>query len=125
MSWGVTAGWLAVAGTAVLTFGTGAQAWASLAEYKNLRQKVPKAAVEALNQAVDSVAPSGLPGAIVAILFSLVLLLFLPGRLARIEEGSDDAIQLGRFLRLAEVWGILMIGSALTLAAAVIQLALA
>ena len=50
----------------------------------------------------------------------------LPGKLRELRaEGGDEAVQLARFLRLAEVWTILMIGSALALAAAVIQLALA
>jgi hypothetical protein len=39
--------------------------------------------------------------------------------------GGDDAVQLARFLRLARVWGILMIGSALALVAGCIQPALA
>jgi hypothetical protein len=39
--------------------------------------------------------------------------------------GGDDAVQLAGFLRLAQVWGILMIGSALALVAACIRLALA
>ena len=34
-------------------------------------------------------------------------------------------LELAQFLRLAEIWGVLMIGSALALAAAAIQLALA
>ena len=47
-------------------------------------------------------------------------------RLAQLRAaGGDDAVQLARFLRLAQVWGILMIGSALALVAAGIQLALA
>jgi hypothetical protein len=40
-------------------------------------------------------------------------------------EGGDEAVTLAQFLRQAEVWGIIMIGSALGLAAAAIQLALA
>jgi hypothetical protein len=39
--------------------------------------------------------------------------------------GGDDAFQLARFLRFAQVWGILMLGSALALVAACIQPALA
>ncbi len=50
----------------------------------------------------------------------------MPGRLAQIRaKGGDEAVEMARFLRSAEVWAILMIGSALALAAAVIQLALA
>jgi len=40
-------------------------------------------------------------------------------------KGGEDAVQLARFLRLAQDWGILTIGSAITFVAAVIQLALA
>jgi hypothetical protein len=54
------------------------------------------------------------------------LLIFLPGKLAEIRAlGQNEAVELARFLRLAGIWGILMFGSALALAAAVIQLALA
>jgi hypothetical protein len=56
-------------------------------------------------------------------LFSIIL---FPSDLAQIRaKGGDDAVQLARFLRLAEVWGIIMAGSALALAAAVIQLVFA
>jgi hypothetical protein len=57
----------------------------------------------------------------------LALALILSSRhiLTRIRaDGGDGAVQLARFFRLAEVWAIIMIGSALALAAAVIQLAL-
>jgi hypothetical protein len=44
----------------------------------------------------------------------------MPRRLAQLRAaGGDDAVQLARFLRLAQVWGILMIGSALALAACI------
>lgn len=50
----------------------------------------------------------------------------MPSRLIGLYlKGGEEAVQLARFLRLAQVWGILMIGSAITLAAAAIQLALA
>jgi len=32
MGWGLAAAWLAVAGLVILTFGTGVQAWANLAD---------------------------------------------------------------------------------------------
>ena len=38
-------------------------------------------------------------------------------------DDGDDAVQLAQFLRLAIVWGILMIGSMLAVVAAAIQLA--
>jgi len=40
-------------------------------------------------------------------------------------EGSESAVEVKHFLRIADVWAILAFGSALTLAAAVIQLVLA
>jgi hypothetical protein len=50
----------------------------------------------------------------------------MPRRLAQLRAaGGDDAVQLARFLWLAQVWGIPMIGSALALVAACIRLALA
>jgi hypothetical protein len=53
-------------------------------------------------------------------------LVLLPESIAPVRSrGGDEAVELARFLRLAEVWFILMIGSALALAAALIQLALA
>ena len=56
----------------------------------------------------------------------LSAVILMPGRLAQIRaKGGDEAVEMARFLRSAEVWAILMIGSALALAAAVIQLALA
>jgi hypothetical protein len=36
-------------------------------------------------------------------------------------EGGEEAVELARFLRLAEIWAIIMIGSGLGLVAAVIQ----
>ncbi len=36
MGWGLAAAWLAVAGLVILTFGTGVQAWANLAEFKTV-----------------------------------------------------------------------------------------
>jgi len=39
-------------------------------------------------------------------------------------KGGDEAVRLAQLLRQVEVWGVIMIGSALGLAAAAIQLAL-
>jgi hypothetical protein len=53
-------------------------------------------------------------------------MIVMPRRLAQLRAaGGDDTVQLSGFLRLAQVWGILMIGSALALVAACIRLALA
>jgi hypothetical protein len=123
--WGLAANWFAVAGTALLTLGTGAQARASLAEYRSMRQQASKAAGDALDEAVDRVGgTSGGPFGFLVVI--LLFFLLLPERLARIRaKGGEEADQLSPFLRLARVWTTLMIGSALALAAAAIQLALA
>ncbi len=52
MGWGLAAAWLAVAGLVILTFGTGVQAWANLAEFKSLRRKVTKEAWHACKASV-------------------------------------------------------------------------
>lgn len=123
--WGLAADWFAVAGTAFLTLGTGAQARASLAEYRSMRQQASKAAGDALDEAVDRVGgTSGGPFGFLVVI--LLFLLLLPERLALIRaKGGEEADQLSPFLRLARVWTTLMIGSALALAAVAIQLALA
>ena len=54
-SWGLAADWLAVAGTALLTFGTGAQAWANLTEFITLRRSLQWDALEALSDELGSV----------------------------------------------------------------------
>jgi hypothetical protein len=51
---------------------------------------------------------------------------YLPGNLVEIRAaGKAEVIELARFLRQTVVWSVLMVGSALTLAAVAIQLALA
>jgi hypothetical protein len=144
-SWGLGAGWLAVAGTTLLTVGTGAQAWANLAEFTSLRASVSKVATDAmkevLHKAVDSLesvpvwVPAWFSGAqlyvrAVIMLFArrsiLSAIIVMPRRLAQLRaKGGEEAVELVRYLRLTVVWTIIMIGSALALAAAAIQLALA
>ena len=148
MSWAIAGNWLAVAGLIVLTIGTAAQAWANLAEYESLLQTASTAAKTAVSStlAVAMMLPGGfgpdMPrwwnryvptwlALVPEILIGLAQLakgIFVGFRttltLLR-AEGGEEAVQLARFLRLAEVWAIIMIGSALTLVAAVIQLALA
>ncbi len=46
MAWALATDWLAVTGLLVWTFGTGAQAWANLKEFKNLRAIVSAAAAD-------------------------------------------------------------------------------
>ena len=51
MSWPLAANWLTVAGLFLVTFGTGAQAWANLAEYASLRRTISEAALAAIAEA--------------------------------------------------------------------------
>lgn len=146
MSWGIAANWLAVLGLALLTFGTGTQALANLAEFKSLRAAISEEAIEAATQAARDwiSSPRRLPVVPEAwnqrlIMWKLRLfsnvyarqtilgaIFIMPSSLIRLYlKGGEEAFQLARFLRLVQVWGILMIGSALALAAACIQLALA
>lgn len=142
--WGLAAGWLAVAGTTLLTFGTGAQALGSLAEYRGLRRNLPATTMQVLRAELallEDESPSlpswwgrHRPSWLAAVTENLsfvpwmlwFILITLPGRTAELDaKGHKGAAELGRFLRQAEVWAILMIGSALALAAACTQLALA
>lgn len=75
-------------------------------------------------------------GGIAMLLTPLVILLFAPVFIIegfirslstsqskiRTEGGGDDALRLAGFFQQTEVWGILMIGSALALVAAIMQL---
>jgi hypothetical protein len=125
MSLAITGDVLGVAALVLATYGTGAQAWANLAEYRSMRQQVSKAALDALDAAVDDLGGSrgGQFGFVLVILFFFI---HMQDRLAEIRaQGGEEAVQLIRFRRLARVWTILMIGSALALASSVIQLALA
>jgi hypothetical protein len=139
MSWVIAGDWLAVLGLLFLTTGTAAQAWANLSEFESLRQTISQAASNALagratHGSLTGISVSVPVGFLVgrrqprrfSVLKIPLLILLRPAQLARIRtEGGDEAVQLAQFLRQAEVWGIIMIGSALGLAAAVIQLVLA
>lgn len=59
MGWGLAAAWLAVVGTLVLTFGTGAQAWANLAEFESLKEIVSKEVSDAIKQILPRVFADG------------------------------------------------------------------
>jgi hypothetical protein len=139
MSWVIAGDWLAVLGLLFLTTGTAAQAWANLSEFESLRQTISQAASNALagratHGSLTGISVSVPVGFLVgrrqprrfSVLKIPLLILLRPAQLARIRtEGGDEAVQLAQFLRQAEVWGIIMVGSALGLAAAVIQLVLA
>jgi hypothetical protein len=150
VSWAIAGYWLAVAGLILLTFGTGAQAGANLAEFKSLQASVSKVASDVIAETVAETV-GGVVGAVIPLfpgssssglsivrmfvrLLRLMLarrsilsaVILMPRKLAQLRaKGGDEAVQMARFIRLAEVWAILMVGSALALVAAVIQLALA
>ena len=144
MSWAIAANWLTVLGLILLTTGTGAQAWANLAEYKSLLQTASTTSIAAVSAVMvlgGGIGPDmpfwwnryvprwlALVPEILIGLVQLAGLIFVGFRatLTRIRaDGGEEAVELARFLRLAGVWTIIMIGSALALVAAVIQLALA
>jgi len=51
-SWSTAGDWLTVAGSSLLVFGTWAQAWASLTEYRDLFKDLPQAARAALEVSI-------------------------------------------------------------------------
>ena len=133
--WGFAAGWLVVAGTTLLTTGTGAQARASLDKYTSSREAVLTAVGESAAgrarivryvtgmPAIKRVSPFGLVPALLEILTFISL---PPSKLADIRsQGGEEAAELSEYLRSAAAWGVLMAGSTFVLAATVIQLALA
>jgi uncharacterized membrane protein len=135
MSWALAGNWLAVLGLVFLTLGTAAQAWASLSEFEHLRETVSKAAADplAVSGSLAGITASVPVGILMwrskperlSVLKVPLLLFPRPRQLARIHaKGGDEAVRLAQLLRQVEVWGVIMIGSALGLAAAAIQLAL-
>ena len=135
MSWTLAEDWLSVAGLLLLAAGTGAQAWAAVAEYRRLigtltdetRTRIQGAGP--LSQAFMAGLSAGDPQAgLVArwIVTAVVAIVVVPRKMTEIRsKGGDDALELAKLLRLAGVWGVLMLGAILVLAAAVIQLVLA
>jgi hypothetical protein len=57
MGWTLAQDWLSVVGLILLTFGTGAQALANLAEFKSLQASISKAAHDAIKDSVDDRRP--------------------------------------------------------------------
>jgi len=147
MSWAIAANWLAVLGTLVLTFGTGAQAWANLAEFKSLQASVSEAATDVLAETLGDALRAVIAAPVTdtleywSLLARLLVrglrlrlvqrsiqgaIILMPRRLAQLrDKGGEEAVQMARFIRAAEVWAIFMIGSGLALVGATIQLALA
>jgi hypothetical protein len=131
--WGFAAGWLVVAGTTLLTIGTGAQASANLAKYESSREAVKTAVADtaiaraqARYVATMPVIKKVFPFGLVPVLLENLMLTLTPSKLAEIrKEGGEKAVELREYLRSAAAWGVLMAGSVLVLTATVIQLVLA
>lgn len=94
-----TGDWLAVAGLLLLTLGTGAQTSAMLRDFNSMRRS-------GRDRAGDEIAK--------------VRWAVLGPDLAFLFRNRDRGVKLDPHLRLVLVWGVIMAGSALTLAAAVI-----
>jgi hypothetical protein len=127
--------WLTVAGLSLLAIGTGAQALASLSDYRNLLRSLPKDVREAFFDSLGATAGAMLlsggggrwkPAWLVVVQACAMATVFVPYRLAQVrKDGGADEKELARFLRLTGVWTTLMVGSLLVLAGAVVQLVLA
>jgi hypothetical protein len=139
MSWPLAEAWAIVAGSLLLTAGTGAQAWANITEYRDLQQVVAPAASQALLAAlkgpvltdVRDLMFSGSRFALTKFAWRLLraikaAIFEIPARMTTLRKtGPEDAARLAQLLRLAAAWSVILAGSALVLVGAVIHLALA
>jgi hypothetical protein len=135
MSWAIAEGWLKVGGLTLLTFGTGSQAVdavmdsasVALADPAELVRQEGKSLPEIIGGPTSRPAPYGPERFWFARLWIYFIFTgFRPGKLRDIRAyGTDVAEAFARLIRLTAVWSIIMIGSALALAAAIIQLVLA
>jgi hypothetical protein len=137
MSWAQAASWLTVAGSLLLTFGTGAQAWANLTEYRDLFKNASTEVRQALQRAGPDLIAAVISvmtrvestrwqvWAVWRMLWAFPMIIGIPLKMATIREaGGEEAVRLARLLRQAAVWSVLMAGSVLIMAAVAIQLAL-
>ena len=126
-SWSTAGDWLTVAGSSLLVFGTWSQAWASLAEYRDLFKDLPQATRAALEASKASrLTILKAPGLAVVTPAAMAFITEIPRQLEQIrEEHGDVAARAAQLIRLAAVWSVLTAGAVLILAAAVIQLVLA
>ena len=126
-SWSAGAQWLTVAGSSLLVFGTGAQARASLIEYRDLFADLPQAARAALEASkMSRLTIFRTRRAAVVTPAAMAFLSEIPRQLEQIrQERSEVAARAAQLIRLAAVWSVLPAGAALILVAAVIQLVLA
>jgi hypothetical protein len=139
MSWVLATAWLTVLGLLCLAIGTGAQAWGAIAEYRDMVKAAPAAASRQFIMIMGIPAAFSLLTAILrnekpplwplircAPLAAWSAIVAGPRKLGQIRAGGgDDAVRLNQLIRLASMWLILMAGSVLLLAAALIRLALA
>jgi hypothetical protein len=140
-AWSLAAGWLTVIGLVALALGTGAQAAANFSESKGLfraitdkdrrDQLVKKYAPlvpELMDNTVIQAVASAASGNPVRLLRGFFYFLFvLPFKLPETRSGSsdDDAVRVLKLIHLSALWFLLLLGSALALVAAIIQLTLA
>lgn len=150
MSWALTEDWLNVAGLSLLTIGTGAQAAGALAGYRAILKTLPievrnallggYAAISASYALVDiimtALAWGAAPRRTVKDRLSQVWFVIwtspialvtaitaVPRKIIRLKkEGGEVGRQAARLARASALWTVLMLGSALALCAAVIQL---
>jgi hypothetical protein len=133
MSWVLVEDWLSVGGLLVLAAGTGAQAWATKAEYQQVISTLSedsKAAIEKVKPVVETLGQI-FESASLSLTFRIarwtvmaaITVLLAPRKMAEIRNaGGSEAVQLAQLVRLSAVWTVLMLGAILVLAAAIIQL---
>jgi hypothetical protein len=129
-----TAALLVVFGTATLTIGTGAQAVTNLTDFKGYVKAATEQVLTAAGEGskttktlvrnpILAIILSVAPG--IQIVFAAVSFFALRRNLATLRStNADDATQIVKLLLAAISWSIIMIGSALTLAATIGQLRL-
>jgi hypothetical protein len=144
MSWTLAEDWLAIAGLILLTYGTGAQAAASLADYKALWKKVKSQAKNLFTENLGTLASAAdiatQDTGQVRLSFSweavwrrpamwrriLTAAFTVPRKLPQLRDHNvPEAVDLAKAVRSTAVWAVIMIGSALSLASGIILLVLA
>ncbi|MGD0244395.1 MAG: hypothetical protein ABSB59_29295 [Streptosporangiaceae bacterium] len=125
-SWNAAAQWLTAAGSALLVWGTWAQARASLIEYRDLFADMPQAARAALEASKASrLTLFRTRGLTVVTPAAMAFIAEIPRQLEQIrQEHGEAAARAAQLLRLVAVWSVLTAGAVLILAATVIQLIL-
>jgi hypothetical protein len=149
MSWALAEDWLAIVGLILLTYGTGAQAAASFADYKALWKKVKYQAKDAFTEnlftenlgtlaAAANIATQDTGQARPSFSWEavwrrpamwrriLTAAFTVPRKLPQLRDrNAPEAADLAKAVRSTAVWAVIMIGSALSLASGIILLVLA